>query len=186
MNRPSFLRNVLTALVLAFFGAIAAAGLGAVLPSELAWQLTVVALGGAYLAYLLASAGRRSGRLLAGASWLGISCASVALLPHPGFVVGAQLLLLWLVRTLYFHGTLFAGAADLGLMFVAAAAGVWAAQASGSVFLTVWWVFLVQALFVVIPHRWPNRAEPVAGEPDPFERSHQMAREAVRRIVNSA
>jgi hypothetical protein len=74
---------------------------------------------------------------------------------------------------------------DLGLSGLSLAAAIWAAHQSGSVFLTVWCFFLVQALFVHIPTHIGRRGEPDHEDLEGahrFERAHHAAESALRKL----
>ena len=185
MKRLGFFSGVLLALVLSLLGGVSFAGLRLVLEPMLALQLVIAGLAGGYLLYLLAKAEERSGRLVAFAAWLIGTVVALVFSTHLGLVLCAQVLMIWLVRALYYHSTAFAALADLLLSVLALSAGIWAAEQSASLFMSVWCFFLVQALFVCIPKRFP-RAEQTAsvGNPDPFAQAHRAAESAVRRLVN--
>jgi hypothetical protein len=68
----------------------------------------------------------------------------------PLFLI-CQVASIWLIRSLYFHGSIVTALADLGLARLALAFAIWAARSSGSVFTSIWCFFLVQALSVRCP-----------------------------------
>jgi hypothetical protein len=91
----------------------------------------------------------------------------------------------WLNRSLYRYSSLLCALADLGLSALGLAAAIWAATHTGSLFLGIWCLFLVQALFVAIPSNMGrNIAETSAGlgDEDRFRRAHRSAELAVRRL----
>ena len=94
--------------------------------------------------------------------------------------------LIWLVRSLYFYASVVSALTDLGLSGLALAAAVWAVTHTGSLFLAIWCFFLVQALFVAIPHALSGKAapgiQPAADRDDRFERAHRAAEAAVRKL----
>ena len=56
---------------------------------------------------------------------------------------------------------------------------------SGSLFLSIWSFFLVQALFVAIPTRLRQKAGdrgPARDSEDPFQRAHRAAEAALRKL----
>ena len=117
---------------------------------------------------ILTVAGIAASRERIGASSLGFLCV--------------QLGLVWLVRSLYFHSSLLAALADLGLVALGFAAAVWAASRSNSAALCLWAFFLVQALYVAIPQRTSGRDAPDGADADRFAHAHRAAEAAVRRM----
>ena len=185
MSRPTFLQGVCTAAMFALAASVAATALAPVSIVSGAPQLIVTAMALAYLLYLLGISGERLGRVSALSVWAGMSLClwlfdapfSVALLTQ----VGA----LWLLRSLYFYSSALSALLDLGLNVAAVATGYWAAVHTGSVFLSVWCFFLMQALFVAIPQavNCPQGAsQPAAGDTEKFERARLRAEKAFRQL----
>lgn len=180
MNRPTFPEGVAVALVLALAGGLAHFALNLFFPAGFALRAVVTGTGLAYLLYLLHRAPARVGRPTALALWVAMA---VAVWPLPWtFQILAHLGALWLVRALYFHGGLAAALADLMLNGLALAAALWAAERTGSLFAALWWFFLVQALFALIPDR-RHTAAPETG-PDRFQHAHRAAESALRRLYS--
>lgn len=182
MKRPGFFEGVGVALVASAIAGVLFSVLATLLPGGLVLRALVAGLALAYLLYLLQRSGERVGRLSTIALW---ALATVAIwlagLGLPAYLL-AHVSLLWLVRSLYFHASLLAACADLGLALLGLAAAVWAARTSGSVFLTFWCFFLVQALFIAIPARRVPPAEAHAEGGDGgerFQRAHRAAEAAL-------
>jgi len=185
MTRPSFLEGVLVALAASLASGALFSTLTLALrsPSALRWVIALVGLG--YVLYLLGRSGARVGRVTTVLVWTLVSGAALALpLPLAPFVLlhGGMV---WLIRSLYFHAGLVAALADLGLALLGLSAAVWAATQTGSLALAAWSLFLVQALFGLIPSGLARTApDPLAGaqSDDAFERAHRGAEAALRRI----
>ncbi len=110
-----------------------------------------IALGGAYTLYLLSRSEERTGRIATVVVWcVATALAAVFASSLPLFLI-CQVASIWLIRSLYFHGSIVTALADLGIGGLALAFAIWAAKSSGSVFLSIWCFFLVQALFVALP-----------------------------------
>jgi hypothetical protein len=185
--RPTtFLGGVAVAFALAAAGAAVFAALTTVLTGGGAIRATSTLLAGAYVLYLLSRSNERTGRIVTIAVWLsGAVATSVFAASLPLFLV-AHVVMIWLVRTLYFHGSFAAALFDLGITGLAFAAAIWAARTSASLFLAVWCCFLVQALFVVIPAGANAPAHSRGGFDDqPFKRAQRSAGGALRRLANS-
>ena len=60
---------------------------------------------------------------------------------------------LWLIRSLYFHASILSTLLDFGVIALGLAVALWALIHSGSLLLSLWCFFLVQAVFVAIPGR---------------------------------
>lgn len=183
MTRPGFLEGALVALAASLTAGALFATLALPLSAvpALRWVVALVAFG--YLIYLLGRSRARVGRVSAVLVWTLVSGLALALhLPLPIFVL-IHAGMAWLVRSLYFHGGLVAALADLGLTLLGLAAGVWALTQSGSLFLAVWCLMLVQALFGAIPADLGQGGATAAQAPDDaFERAHRGAEAALRRM----
>ena len=185
MKRAGFLRNVGVALVLSLLGGAGFAGLRVALAPAMALEWVITGLAGVYVLYLLVNAPYTTGRIAAFAAWLAGTAAVLMFTPHFGGLLCAQVLAVWLLRSLYFHTGVFAALADLLLSGLALGAGIWAAEQSSSVFMALWCFFLVQALFVCIPGNLPRAsASDTERALDDFSQAHQAAQAALRRLVN--
>ena len=185
MKRPGFFEGVGVALAASLIAGAVFVGASWLFPTGLVLRALVAGLGLAYVLYLLARSGERVGRVTAFGLWLVVT-AAVAI-EDPPFVahVMVQLGLVWLVRSLYFHASVLASVGDFALGALSLAAATWAASASGSVFLSVWTLFLVQALFVAIPAAFPRTvtsSRPEFDDDDRFQRARRAAEAAVRRL----
>ncbi|MEA3290863.1 MAG: hypothetical protein U9Q71_00905 [Pseudomonadota bacterium] len=138
-----------------------------------------------YLLYLLSRSRERVGRVTVLAAW-GVAAGVIWFLaPSPALYLLLHIGLIWLVRSLYFYSSVLSVLADLGLNGLSLAMAVWAALQSGSVFLSLWSFFLVQALFVAIPPRLGPKAgerRPERDEEDRFQHAHRAAETALRKI----
>jgi hypothetical protein len=183
MTRPSFLEGTLVALAASLTAGALFATLSLALPavSALRWVVALTAFG--YLIYLLGRSAAKVGRVSAVVAWGLVSALALALhLPLPTFVL-LHAGMAWLVRSLYFHGGLVAALADLGLTLLGLAAGVWALTQSGSLFLAVWSLMLVQAMFGLIPTDLGRGGAAEPHDPDDaFDRAHRGAEAALRRM----
>ncbi len=186
MNRPTFLEGALVALIAAVAAAVLNSGLGLLVPAREALALTTAALGLGYLLYLLGRSGERAGRMIIVLTWVPVTAAAPALAPGVWSPILVQLGWVWLVRVWCFQGTPTAALLDLGLILTGAAAALWAGGHSGSLFLAVWSLLLVQALFGIIPARPGPPADSAASAAtaaDPFDLARRSAEGALRRIA---
>ena len=187
MKRPSFLEGVAVALAAGVAGSLVYTALTLVAPDLGSLRLVVGAIGLGYVLYLLSRSRQRVGRVTTVAAWL--AAAALAWLAQPPLLVYllAHLGMVWVIRSLYFHASLLSAVADLGLSVLSLAAAAWALVHSGSLFLAIWCLFLVQALFCLIP---PGLGPRPRGKPpgrdagDRFEYAHQAAETALRRLYS--
>jgi hypothetical protein len=180
--RPGFLEGVLVALSASLLGGLLFAVLAPVATPAAALRTLIATVGLAYLLYLLRRAPVRVGRVTVGAASGLVAMAVWLAAPAPVEAALAYLALVWGVRCLYFHSSLFAAAADLGLNALSLAAAAWALQRTGSLSLGLWCLFLAQALFVFIPPaRWAASGEgfPPGGQ-DRFQHALRRAEEVLR------
>jgi hypothetical protein len=183
MSRPSFLEGALVALAAALSAAILYGALDLLLPARQALSLVLAALGFGYLLYLLVRAREAAGRVLLVLVWLGATGATLALLPDPLLVAATQLGLIWISRVWCFGSTPLSALLELGLIFLGALAALWALVHTGSLFLAVWSLMLIQALFGVLPARPAQRpGGPSASDPNPFDLAQRVAEVALSRI----
>ncbi len=181
MRRPTFLEGVGVALAASLAGALAYAALTQMATPGSVLRIVVAGLGLAYLLYLLGRSEERVGRVTAVAAWT-LAAALLWLAEPPlGFYLLGHAGVVWLVRSLYFHAGVLPALADLGLSGLGLIAAIGAAVQTGSLLLSLWCYFLVQALFIAIPTRAGVRPAP-AREDDSFERAHRVAEAAVRRL----
>jgi hypothetical protein len=186
MNRPTFLEGALLALIAAVAAVVLNSSLSLFVPAREALALTTAALGLGYLLYLLGRSAERAGRMVIVLAWVPVTAVTLALATDLWSSVLVQLGWVWLVRVWCFQGTPTAALLDLGLILTGAGAALWAGSHSGSLFLAVWSLLLVQALFGVIPTRPGHPAGSATGPatvPDPFDLARRSAEWALRRIA---
>jgi len=184
MKRPTFLEGAGLALVAALASTLAYSGLDLVLPGAVAFRLLVAGLGLGYLLYLLGRSRERIGRVTILAIWLmAAGLLWVFAMPLSLYLL-AHLAMVWVGRSLYFHQGPLAALADLGLTGIGLIAALGAYLHTGSLFLTIWCLFLVQALFVFIPSRTGIVARNASDETESFRRAYQAAEAAVQRLFS--
>jgi hypothetical protein len=182
MKRPGFFEGVALAFGLSLMGSLANGALGLFLPGNLVLPLVITGLSLAYLLYLLSRSRERVGRLIALAAWC-VMAAAVWLWPLGlALYLLAHLGTLWLVRSLYFHGSVLAALGDLMLMGLGLIAALWAAAHTGSLFAGLWCFFLAQALFPSIRGPAPGGTAAAPEPADRFGQAHRAAEAALRRL----
>jgi hypothetical protein len=185
MSRPGFLEGAGVALAAAAGGTLVHGVLVPLVSAPAALRTVTALVGLAYVLYLLSRTRERVGRVTTLVAWgLAAGLAWIIEPPLAPYAL-AHLGAVWLIRSLYFHARPLAALADLGLTVLALAAAFWAGQRTGSLFLALWCLFLVQALFVAIPARVGGRSLRTpqrGGGEDGFERAHRAGETAVRRL----
>lgn len=188
MKRPTFLEGVGIALAASLAGSILFSALSPVMPDLALLKLLIAGLGLAYSLYLFRRSRERLGRLVTITIWL--ICATLIWLLNPPLTLylALHIGLIWLIRSLYFYSSPMAALADLGLSGLGLAAAIWAALNTGSLLLSIWCFFLLQALFSTIPANLkktiPDDRSP--GQPtDRFQQAEQAAEAALRRLTST-
>jgi hypothetical protein len=136
-----------------------------------------------YLLYLLQRSRARVGRIVVLSGWAAASLAGwffdVALLQQVLIQAG----LIWLVRSLYFHSSIWGAAIDFGLVSAGLAAAGWALFNTGSLVAALWSFFLVQAFFSWLPQlKQPHRGDDSSAAASRFQSAHRVAIDAVRKL----
>ncbi|HVS22652.1 MAG TPA: hypothetical protein VMU03_02920 [Gammaproteobacteria bacterium] len=181
-RRPSFGASLVAGFLLSVCGAVVLAALGPLVGPGTALRAVIALVAFAYVLYLVARSGERAGRIATLACWLVAALGTlVAGLPFPVYVL-VHVGLVWLVRSLYYYSGVLPALADLGVSVLGAAFAVWAAQRSGSAWLSFWCFFLAQAFHVLIPAGLMGRAPHDGDAHDAFNRAQRTAEEAIRRL----
>jgi hypothetical protein len=183
VKKPSFLQGAAVGFAIALGGMALYGVLGLLFPARVALATLIPMLAAVYLAYLLWRSDVRTGRFATLVLWAGCAVAIAVFVSSVPLAFVVHALLLWLVRSLYFHNGVLAALADLGLSVLAVAAAVATAAHSQNAFLTLWTFFLVQALFVAIPESLASPEPSVRADDAPFRRAQQAADSAFRRLV---
>jgi len=185
VRRPRFLPGVLLSAAFAVFAAAAFAVLSPFTGSVQAFRLIVAALGLVYVGYLLRTSGEATGRLTVLSLWLAAALAAWWFFPPLPLYLVIHVLLVWLIRSLYFHSGLLPALADLGLGAAALLLSAWAASRTGSLLIATWSFFLVQALYAAIPDAARATPRGSSGQDDlRFERSRREADRALKQLVS--
>lgn len=185
MNKVTFWEGVVVALLGSSIGSIVFFALSSLFSEDGAIRLIISGLAFAYILYLLSLSQERTGRIMVMLIWLILSVMLWPLYPPLPLFALLHVLAIWLIRSLYCYASLFSALADLGLNALSIASAFWAFHHTGSLLLTFWCSFLVQAFFVYIPtgikHPTPGNAAIANSETD-FKRAYQTAEAAVRKL----
>ena len=185
MNAPGLISGIILALLISLGAGLSGLLLGAFIAQSTLFSLILAAVSLVYLLYLLKHGNARVGRVLIVTAWALISLAGWLFeLPLVEQVL-LQSALIWLVRSLYFHASVFAALLDLGLVSMGLAASAWAILNTGSLATAIWSFLLVQALFGWIP-AFTNKPGAAVFDDRPgqssFQTAHRVAVDAVRKL----
>ncbi len=187
MKRPGIMEGVVLALGVSVVAGLLFTVMGPVFGGAAVLRLLIAASSLVYVIYLLSRSRECVGRVTTVAAWTITALALWWLEPPLLLYVLAHTGFIWLVRSLYFHAGVLSALADLGLSGLGLVAAVWATLQAGSLFLSLWCFFLVQALFVGIPRRIGGRHPDRQSGPDDedrFQHAYRAAEGAVRKLTS--
>lgn len=185
MKKVTFWEGVVLGLLGSVIGSIGFFALSFLFSEDCAFRLLISGLAFAYILYLLSRSQERIGRITVMSIWFMLLVMLWLFYPPLTLFVIFHVLAIWLVRSLYCYASLFSSLTDLGLNTLSISSAFWALHHTGSLFLTLWCFFLVQALFVYIPtgikRPTPDKAA-MSNSASDFKRAYQTAEAAVRKL----
>lgn len=153
MKRPSFAEGVLLALLLSMAASFLYATVTWVLSGIGVIQLLITVISFSYMLYILVRSGEKIGRVVFMGLWFLISSVMWLFdIPLALFSL-LHLMMLWVVRSLYFYSSIVSSLIDFSLIGLGLAFSTWSFYQTGSVFMSIWSFFLTQSLFVFIPEQ---------------------------------
>lgn len=185
MKKISFLDGVGIALLVSLIGSILFYVLGGVLALGGVLRLVIALSAFIYLLYLLRRSNERVGRVTVLVFWSVATVSSWFMGLPILFYVLVHLVMLWLVRSLYFYSSILSAIADLGLGGLGLLAAIGTAYQTQNIFISLWCFFLIQALFVYIPKtlgKGDNKSRPIKHGMSRFDQAHRDAESAIRRL----
>ena len=188
MQTPCVIDGVIVAALISIGAAVASLLLGGFVGYPILFQIVLYSAALTYLLYLLKRSDARVGRVVVIGGWALVTLVCWLFDVHLLEQVLLQATAIWLVRSLYFHNSIFTALLDLGLVSVGLAASAWAILNTGSLVASTWSFFLVQALFCWVPQLGQNADD--AGRNSPqnrssFQSAHRVAVDAVRKLSQS-
>ena len=188
MKTPGIIDGIVAAFLISLGVAITGLLTGGFIQYGTLFNIVLCGSTLAYLVYLLKRSNARVGRVVVVCGWALVSFVCWIFDLHLFEQVLIQATMIWLVRSLYFHSSMFTALLDLGLVSVGLAAGAWAMINTGSLTASVWSFFLLQALFCWLP----DLARRQSGDPratqqnhSSFQSAHRVAVDAVRKLSQS-
>jgi hypothetical protein len=185
MTSPTFWEGSGIALLASIVGSIVYFAGCFLLTDGLAmrWVISLLAL--AYVLYLLSRSRQYVGRVTVMAACLLLGAGLWLIWPPLSLFFMLQAVAICIVRSLYFHTGVFSALADLALTLFSIACAFWALAQTGSLFISIWCFFLLQALFVFISNaKKPGLIQPscLNNQYTDFNRAYQAAEAAVRKL----
>ena len=139
-----------------------------------------------YILYLFLRSEERVGQVTTLSIWSALTVFSFIFLSPLIMFIGFQLVLVWLIRSLYFYNSVISALIDLVLISFSLVFSIWAWSSTGSLFLTFWCFFLTQALFIFIPKNYTTKQSLECMEDeDNFECAYFSAESAVSKLINN-
>ena len=185
MKPSTLFEGIIVALIGSFVGSIIYYALSSLFSDSFLIRLPISSLSFSYILYLLNRSKERIGHITVIAVWT-VSVISLWFIwPPITFFILMHAIAIWLVRSLYFYSSLFSSIADLALNGLSIAIAFWVAGHTGSLFLTIWCFFLIQALFVLLPTTMKKPTSSVSmtfKNEDEFHHAYQAAEAAVRKL----
>ncbi len=185
MKSPGIIKGVIFAFFISLAAGVAGLLFGGFVADPTLFSLMLYASTLTYLIYLLKNSNARIGRVVVISAWAvtGIACwlLDIPLIEQLFIQAG----IIWLVRSLYFHASIFAALLDFGLVCAGLAAGAWAIVNTGSPATALWSFFLTQSLFGWIPDLAKTQSSDAYSTPEqaPFQSAHRVAVDAVRKLT---
>ena len=184
MNSLGFSRAAGAAAVLAFMTSAAVAALTPFVGMSAVVKLAIPVTALAYLVFLLRNTAERTGRVIVLSTWCALAMAIYFIDPPMAVHVLAHLGAIWLVRSLYFYSGFLPALTDLLLSGLSLAALTLAIERTGSLFIGIWCLFLVQALFVFVPASIGpgSKARQAVATEGQFQRARHQAERILRQL----
>ena len=182
MKGPGILKGILVAVI----ASLAAGLLNNIFPlifsSFTSNSLIILTLSLGYLLFLLRYAETKRGRIVAMLTWLALNLAGLLLGISIIENILLQLAIIWVIRSLYFHASIFAALLDLALIIMASGAAAWTVLQTSSPTAAVWSFFLCQSLFGSIPQFSHKANSKNHDNRDRFQSAHRIAQAAIRKL----
>ncbi len=182
MKTASFNEGLLVAFISSLAGTVIYYLLSAFVADSYLFRLLISMGSFAYVLYLLSRSQTPVGRVSTMVAWVLVSSVLWFYWPPAAVFILVNVSIIWLVRSLYFYSSVVSALADLGLNLLSIAAAYWAAQQTGSLFLSIWCFFLTQAMFVAIPKNLLATNKPKLPADDRFRSAHRAAQSALTKL----
>lgn len=188
MKKATFFEGVGFALISSIVVAVIFTTMSHLFLNSNVFRMLVAGISFAYIIYLFLRSNERIGKVTVITTWFVITLVSIIFVPSLLLYITIQLFMIWMMRSLYFYNSIFSALTDLTLIGLSLIVAIWVMSVSGSVFLSFWCFFLMQALFVFIPKNVIRKDKSEYVYPindDKFEHAYYAAEIAVSKLINS-
>lgn len=185
MKRRTFVESLWFALAASLAGSALFFTLAPWFTETTLIKFVVTVMTSGAVCFLVIRTPRRVGRITTLTVWLLWVILAWLLVGSVLVFTGLHLAIVWLIRSLYCYTSPMAALIDLGLCGLSLVASIGAFNHSGSVFLALWCLFLVQSLVAMIPSSFKRRKNVQIDrctEADRFNRAYRTAEWALRKI----
>lgn len=186
MRKPTFWQGVLVALILSFISGVLFFVASPIFGKLDSLRLVIALLSLLYIGFLLHNSKLSIGKFTVILLWFVLTAVTWLFIPSVTSYLLVHVIMIWLVRSFYYHSSVITSVADLVLSAISVAAAYWAASQSNSLFLASWCFFLVQALSFFIPASWQGvKQADVDSASDRFSTARHNADAALRKIAST-
>lgn len=186
MKNVTFAQGVGFALLSSIIATVILLTMSSVFPASSLIRLIIGGIVFFYILYLFSRNDEKTGRLSILLVWLLVTILSLAFVNSLMLFISFQLIMIWLIRSLYFYNSTFSSLTDLCLTGVSLVIVIWVWTISFSIFLSIWCFFLIQALFVFIPEKINKQKIELFSKQkndNDFEQAYKSAEMAVRKLT---
>lgn len=188
MKKATFIEGVAIALTSSIAVAAIFFTMSSLFFGDDLFRLVIAGVSFFYILYLFLRTKERTGRITVISIWFVLTVTSLIFVSSLMLYICIQLFMIWILRSLYFYNSIFSAFIDLILNGMSLIVAVWSWSVSGSLFLTLWCFFLMQALFVFIPKNFIAKEKVKSvyrPADDKFEHAYHAAEVAVSKLINS-
>lgn len=185
MNRVSFADGLLLALAASGSGGLIFLILAPWFALTTLFKLLATVLAAGVVCFWMIRVPKKVGRITAFSLWLVLTILAWIFIPSAVVFTGLHVVMVWLLRSLYFYTSPLAAMVDLGLCGLSIIVSIAAFNHTESVFLALWCLFLLQALVTLIPPNFKQYCGKQCGgsfSNDRFEKAYRTAEWALRKI----
>jgi len=179
-SKPGFIEGVLVAVAASLIGSVSYTLCIFLFNSEISIKLTVTLIFSIYLVYLLWRSPGKTGRVTSNFFW-GLIVFFIFLI-NPTLIIYllAYIAVIWLIRTCFFYNGMLFALIDLLLMILSLVAATWVYLNTHNLFISIWVMFLLQALFGLIKnHQYQTNT---LNHSEQFTQALRNAESALRKL----
>jgi hypothetical protein len=185
MKTATLFEGIFVAFLFSLISSVTYFALSSIFSDSFLIQLLITGLSFAYILYLLSRSKAPIGRITSVVVWTVAVIFLWFFSPPISVFLLIHLLMIWLIRSLYYYSSLFSSLLDFALNGLSVATAFWAANHTDSLFLTIWCFFLIQTLFVLIPqklkHTTSNESSTLDSEAE-FQNAYRTEESAIEKL----